>query len=253
MTANITALACTAGISMVLPLIVFGILWLRNRGERKGMTILFLSGAAIYAATQWGIKEHGLTLLFNHTGLADFMDAHYIPYLFLVALVGALLAMFPEYLVIRFAMKKQITFKEAVTLGLGYGMTEAVLLVGYRSIGTIIELVREPETDLKVTTTELFLSGYERLLIMLIEIALLMLMIYLIEQNMTVRGCVLEVAGQTMTAFLPGFFIAFSMKNYFEVYDRSVGLLLVYIMLTVSAVCGIIVINSLKYGYNTRA
>lgn len=252
MTANMTALACTAVISIVVPLILFGILWVRNRGERKGMTILFLSGAAIYAATQWGIKEHGLTLLFNHTGLADFLDAHYIPYLFGVALAGAVLAMIPEYLVIRFGMKKRISFTEAILFGLGYGMTESILLVGYRSIGTIIELTKDPETELGVTTAELFLSGYERLLIMLIEIAILMVMIYLIEQNMTVRGCMLQVAGQTMTAFLPGFFIAFSMKNYYEVYDRSIGLIFVYIILTVSAGCGMILLNSLKYSMTQK-
>lgn len=249
MTVNIIALGITAVISVLVPLIILGIVIGKNPMERIGVLLAFLSGSAIYLLMEWGVKEQGLKILFNSTSLSDFMNQHYIPYLFLVALAGAILALIPELLVVQLLFKRQMSFAKASMLGLGYAMAEAVMLVGYRSFFTIVELLKDAETELNTTTVELYLSGYERILMMVIHIAIMAAFVYFIEQKIAVKGSIIVIVCLTLTAFLPGFFIAFSLKNYYEVYDRTVALVLVYVVLTMAAFCGGIVLNSLKYSF----
>ncbi|MGN0155141.1 MAG: hypothetical protein ACI4A3_11890 [Lachnospiraceae bacterium] len=247
MVMEIAALAVNVGVSFIIPLIIAGILLAKNPMERKRIFLLFVSGVLIYFIMQWGIKEHGLAFLFNHTELTAFMEQHYIPYLLLVALAGAVLAILPELVIIVVLLKWQISFKKAVAFGLGYTAMESVMLVGYKSAFTIFEICRDSSAELSTSAAELFLSGYERVLMSIIQIALVVAFIYFAEQKMVVRGCIIKVFCHTLAAFLPAFFIAFSLTNYYEVYDRSVALLLVYIVLTAAAFCSLVVLNSLKY------
>lgn len=249
MTGNVIALGLTAIISVVVPFIILGIVIWKNPMERIGVLCSFFAGTGIYLLMEWGIKEQGLKILFNETSLSDFMNRHYIPYLLLIAIAGTLLTLIPELLVVQMLFKKQMSFAKATMLGMGYAMAEAAVLAGYRSIYTIIELLQKPETALNTSTTELFLSAYERILMMVINMAVIVAFVYFIEQKMVLRGSVITMICLTLTSFLPGFFIAFSLKNYYEVYDRSVALLLVYILLTMAAFCGGIVLNSLKYSF----
>lgn len=247
MTANVIALGLTAVISIVAPLIILGSVIWKNPMERKHVVLMFLAGAGSYLLMEWGLKEQTLKALFNHTSFSEFVNGHYIPYLLLVALAGAVLALIPALLVVCILLKKQVSFAKASMYGLGYATAEAVMLAGYRCIFSIIELVKNPETELNTTTVELFLSCYERILVMLIHIAVMVVLVYFIEQKMAVRGSVIAVLCLTMASFLPGFFIAFTLKNYYEVYDRNVALILVYVVLTMAAFCSGIVLNGLKY------
>lgn len=247
MTANMIALGLTAVISSIIPLIIFVVVLVKCPMERKKIVVAYILGIICYILMQWGAKEHGLTYLFNHTKFTNFMNNHYIPYLLAVALTGAVLALIPELLVIQFVFKKQMSFAKAAMFGLGYGMTEAFMLVGYRSIITIIELAKGTEMGLDSSTTELFLSGYERALLILIQTAIVVTLVYFIQQKMYVRGSIVVVVWSTLTSFLPGFFIAFSLTNYYELYSRKIALVLVYTVLTVAGLCSVVVLNSLKY------
>lgn len=249
MALNITALALTAGISILVPLIIVGIIWFKDKSERKGILVLFLTGVAIYIAMEKGIKENLLLYLFNHTSFGDFVSKQYIVYLLLVALLSAVLTVLPEFYIVRYACKKQMSFSKVVVFSLGYAMTEAILLVGYKSILTIVELAKDGSKELGISTTELFLSGYERILIMVIRVALTAALVYFIQQNKSGLAVILKVFCHTLVSFLPGFFIAFSLVNYFEVYDRSVALILVYVVLTAAAITAGVVLNSLKYSF----
>lgn len=247
MTMNMLAMIVNAGICIVIPVVILGLLFFKKPMERKWIVLSFFLGIMVYLVMQWGIKEQVLKYLFNRTDFMQFMQDYYIPYLFIVALAGAMLAVLPEVLIITYLFKKQVSFAKAVALGLGYAMAESIMLVGYRSIITIIELLKDAEAELSSATVEFFLSGYERILLMLIEVTLVVVLVYFIEQKMAVRGAVIKAFCHTLAAFLPGFFIAFSLKNYYEVYDRSVALVLVYILLTAAAFSSCIVLNSLKY------
>lgn len=246
MTMEIAALAVSAIISFIVPLVIFICILVKGQEKKSTLFLFFVAGAVIYVAMQWGIKEHGLTWLFNHTKFMDFMNSHYIPYLLVVAMVGSVFALLPVYLVC-IIWKNQVSFLEGIVLGLGYTMTESILLIGLRSVNTIIELAKGSDMELNTTVVELFLTGYERILMSVIQIAIFIAFIYFIEQNMALRGGLLAVICHMLAAFLPGFFIAFSLKDYYEVYDRSVALLLIYIILTAAAVTCVVVLYSLRY------
>lgn len=247
MTLNIVALAVNAGISIIVPIVILILMLVKNFKEKIQLTLVYITGAFIYITMEWGVKEHGLTWLFNNTDFAKFMDAHYIPYLLVVAVAGAVFAFIPIILIIGPVMKRSVSFVMAVALGLGYTMMESIMLVGYRSINTILELLNGTDMELNSSTAELFLSGYERILMSVIQIAIFVVLVYFVEHNMTLPGCLIAVFCHTLAAFLPGFFIAFSLTDYYEVYDRSVALVLTYILLTAGAISSIVVLYSFRY------
>jgi len=247
MMADVIALALNVFVSVMVPLVILGIVYKKNPMERKGILITFGLGVVIYLAAQWGVKEHGLQYLFNHSGLMDFMDAHYILYLLFVAFAGAVLTLVSELFVLVAGFKKQMSFVKASMLALGYAMAEAVALVGYRSISTIAACFTRNDVEINTSTVELFLSCYERILFMVIHVAILISMVYFVEQKLLVRGFFIALLCHTLSYFLPGFFIAFTTASYIEVFDRSAALVLTYVVLTAEAVAGLAVMDALKY------
>ncbi|MDE6760333.1 MAG: hypothetical protein K2J90_06550 [Lachnospiraceae bacterium] len=241
------ALIINTIICIIIPIILLGVLFFKNPMERKGIFVLFLSGGLVYLLMEFVIKEQGLQYLFNHTDFTKFMADHYIAYLFVVALAGAVFAVLPEILIIVCLFKRQMSLVKAVAMGIGYAMAEAVMLAGAKSIFTIIEMIKGTEAELTATTIELYLSGYERFLLMLIQITMIVVLVYFVEHKMTVRGVMIKVLCQTITGFLPGFLMAFTYKDFYEVYDRQWALALIYIFLTAAAFCSAVVLNSLKY------
>lgn len=246
MVLEIIALALGAIVSVILPLMILGIIVKKSSEQWKGMIAIFLCGGLVYVAMQWGIKEHGLTWLFNHTGFMDFMQQHYIPYLLIVAIVGAILAVIVQWFVIAVLFKRTLTFFKAIAFAVGYSMVESTLLVGIRSMNTIIEIVKGTELKLDASVTELFLSGYERVLLMVTEMAIVVALTYFIQKQKSVIGVLIATFLHTMIAFLPGFFIAFSLPDYYEVFDRSITLTMVYIVLTACAIASIVILKVLK-------
>ncbi len=245
MTMDIAALACSAVISFIIPLIFFLSLLVKGKGQRLSLFLLFLAGAVIYAAMEWGLKEHGLAWLFNHTDFEKFMGAHYIGYLFTVALAGSLLTLLPIWLLC-LCMKKQVSFFQGIALGLGYTMTESILLIGIRSVNTIIEIAKGSDGEINTGTAELFLTGYERILMTVIQIGIFMALIYFIREKMAGKGLFLTIFCHMLAAFLPGFFIAFSLPDFLEVYDRKTALVLVYVVLTGAAFASGVILYGLR-------
>ncbi len=242
-----SALVVNVFISLIIPLIILVVLWIKHPMERKGIVLLSLAGILSYIGMQWGCKEHGLSYLFNHTGFQQFMNVHYIPYLFLVAFFGAVMALLPVLPVAFVCCKRQLSYRKVVAWAVAYSATESIMLVGYKSFMTIVEYIRDSSREIDATAGELFLSGYERILMLVIETAILMALIYFIEQKMTIRGIVIQLLCHTIITFLPGFFIAFSTTSYYEVFARSTTLVFVYIILTVAAVCSIVLLQAMKY------
>jgi hypothetical protein len=175
------------------------------------------------------------------------MDNHYIPYLLLVAFVGAFFAMLAMTVVVKFAFKGQVSFPRAAMLALGYGMVEAIALAGYQSVCTIVEYYSGENMEFSTSTGELFLFFYERILFMIIHVAIFVAMVYFVEEKMLFRGFLIGVFSLTLINFLPGFFIAFTTTNYIEVFDHSAALAFAYIVLTAAAVCSLFILNGLKY------
>ncbi|MCM1499428.1 MAG: hypothetical protein NC124_13255 [Clostridium sp.] len=252
MTENIVALAVIVIVSTLLPLGLLTGMIIKNAGQRIHLLSMAVLGGVLYIVMEWGAKEHGLAWLFNHTNFEAFMNEHYILYLLLVAVAGAVLAVVPLMVLAATVFKDKIAFSGTIALGIGYTMTESIFLVGYRSVKTIVMLVEKSDDNLNVSTGELFMSAYERVLLSVIQITIFVVLIYFIRQKMPVRGSLTAVFCQGFTAFVPGFLIAFSLKDYYEVYDRTMGLGLTYIILTVAAIASAVVLYSLKYELEKR-
>ena len=110
----ISALVVNVFISLIIPLVILVVLWIKYPMERKGIVLLSLAGILSYMGMQWGCKEHSLSYLFNHTDFQQFMDAHYIPYLLFVAFFGALMALLPALLIAIVCCKRQISYRKVV-------------------------------------------------------------------------------------------------------------------------------------------
>ncbi|MDO5156114.1 MAG: hypothetical protein Q4D51_09110 [Eubacteriales bacterium] len=247
MVTYVIAFALTAVVSILIPLIVWGIVIKKNPMERKEVVILFALGALLYVIMQWGIKEHILQYLFNHTNMTQWMVSYYLLYLFLVAFIGAFLFVIPVYLIVRYGLKRQMSFAKATMFGLGYAMTEATMLVGYRCVFTIVGIANGDIKEFDTSVVELYFSSFERVLYLIIYVAVVVGLVYLIEQIMSVRGIVISWLCITFANFLPGFLIAFTTKSYNETFERPIALFLSYLVLTVGALTGIVVMNALKY------
>lgn len=246
MTTEIIALAVDAIVSIIIPLIVLGMVITKNKKQWKSILGIYVCGALVYVAMQWGIKEHGLTWLFNNTDFMDFMNAHYLLYLLVVAFAGAALITLAQMFVIVIIFKRKVSYAKSIAFSMGYSMTAATLLIGVRSINTIIEVIKGTELEMNTTATELFLSGYERILILIIEATIITSLVYFAEKKKAVRGGIIAVFFYTMVAFLPGFFLAFTLPDFYEVFDRSIALVMIYVILTATAIAGLVILNVLK-------
>ncbi len=246
MIVEMIALVLSALITIILPVVVMIFNLKKNREHIKSLLLLFVCGGLIYIGMQWGIKEQGLKWLFNNTDFTAFMQNHYIPYLFLVALAGAILTVIGLWMVVRFLFKCRLSVSKAISLAVGYIMAEGIWLVGARSVNTIIELAKGSSGDLGVSTSELFLSSYERILLFVIEVAIVVIFAYFVQRKMALRGILIAILCFTCIAFFPGFFIAFTLPDYLEVFDRSIALTMVYIILTAATFASVVILRVCK-------
>lgn len=239
---------------IVLPVIIFVVLMIKEKDSRIGQMIFFLSGVAVYFVMQWGLKEKGMQWLYNHktvTGIDmnQFSSDHYLFSLFLIALIGALFLFGMSFVLFRFVFKRNYTFKNIIFYGLGYCMTEAVMLAGLRSIDTIVLRVQGIEGELSASIMELFLSAYERVLIMIIESALLLVLAYFIQKCHSVMGTVLTIFCGTLVGFLPAFFLAFSTSEFLDIYSRNVALIIIYVFLSAAGLTGTVLLWNFRYSF----
>lgn len=241
-------------VSCVIP---FGILvfnLFKGKNEFVHKLIMILLGAITYFLTQWALKEKGLQWLFNHkkiTGfdMYKFMTNHYILYLFLVPFFGSIFLYAFSMLIFRVVLKNKYTLKSVVMYGLTVFMCESIMISGVRSIYTLVEKLRGNIESLDVVTNELFLSAYERALLIIIGVSLSVIFAYFVQKKKGLLGFCICVLCGSLVGFLPGFLIAFSTKDFLEIYSKSTALILIYIFLTTAAFTGCVVLYNLRYSF----
>ncbi|MGN0437664.1 MAG: hypothetical protein ACI4F4_04010 [Lachnospiraceae bacterium] len=242
---------------IVLPIILITVFLIKEEEGRIKQVIFLVSAVILYLVMQWGLKEKGLQWLYNHkhiTGfdMMKFTSNHHLLHLFLVSLAGALFLYGVSCILFRFVWKRNYSFRNILYYSLGYCTCEACMLAGIRSIRTIIVCVKGTEGELASSVTELFLSSYERILIMMIQTALLVMLAYFIQKRHSMAGFMISLFVGTFVSFLPAFFILFSTAEFLELYSRTVALIIVYSFLTVAAITGIVIILNLIYAFETK-
>ena len=241
---QIVGMGLTFFAGVVMPVIACMILL----KKKKDLWILlsFICGGLIYAAFQIGIKMTGLNVLVQYKGFQRFMSEHYLWYCFLVGLVAAILALIGRLLLFFTIYKKKRTYEYALAVGLGYAMTEALYLVGISSITGIVQVINGNAVYATSLTRELYLAAYERILLIIIQTALTVLLVYFIKQKIVGFGIFISLLFSTFLEFLPSFFLYLSTKAMYEIYSREIGLVFVYITLTATGIFGFTVMSYLK-------
>ena len=165
----------TLSISFILPLAILGYLIVNNRKY----LVAYLFGALTFLVFQV-LTRMPLIQIYLPNFSWYFQLAYDQPYLYALFL-GVTAALFEEigrYLVIRYFMRKRLSFNDALYYGLGHGGIEALLLVGINALFMIIYYQGQNGAPLMM-----ILAGIERLSTMVIHVVLSIIVMYGIKRK----------------------------------------------------------------------
>ena len=265
---TIIAVCVTLFISLVLPIVVYIMYGVKNKG--KGVWTAWLLGAAGFFVFQMIIRVPILNLLSLNAGFVAFLQEHYILYCFILALTAALFEVTGRYIVARI-MSKGLTFKRSMAAGMGHGGIEAILLIGMTYINNLvyISMINTGSFDTVVTqTAELgadtaglvavkealmntgaiafYLAGYERILTMISHTALSLIVCYFVWKKKDLLGIGICVAVHFLMDFISPVVNGMATGYFGNRLSVGAAYSIIYIFLTGVAVVSIIVIKKLK-------
>lgn len=211
--ATILGVCVTLFISLLLPIIVYIVYGVKNKG--KGVWSAWLLGAAGFFVFQVIIRLSVLSVLSLSQGFVNFAMEHYVLYSFLLASSAGLFEVAGRYAAARI-MSKNLTFERGIAAGLGHGGIEAIVLIGMTYINNLIYIVMinsgsfdaivEQTAGMGADTSSLiavknalissgsavfYLAGYERLLTMIFHVALSLLVCYFVMKKKDLYGIVI--------------------------------------------------------------
>lgn len=186
----------TALVSLVLPVALAVFFCMTHRMNWR----LILTGLSVFSVTQVFIRMPLLSLLSTTDWYAGIAQNLWLSGI-LLALSAALLENWGRYFGARFFAKGCSSYRDGLAYGLGHGGIEAFIVVGMNSFnnlylalainnGTLdamaenataeqIEVVRSALID--TPASQFFMAGVERLMVMIIQIALSVVVFYAIR------------------------------------------------------------------------
>lgn len=259
-TASILAMVVTLLISTVLPILVYIIYGVKNKG--KGVWTTWLIGAAGFVVMQLIIRTPILSLLSLNAGFVTFATEYYTLYVLVLAFTAALFELVARYVIAKILQKNQC-FEKAVAAGLGHGGIEAIALIGLTYVNNILysfmintgvyDTIVEQTASMGVDTTSLLvakaslietssamflLAGYERILTMILHVAMTVLVFYFVKKKKDIVGIILCLIIHTLIDFVPAFLVGMLAAN--------LAYIITYAYLTVMAVVGIVIIAVIR-------
>ena len=265
---TIIAVCVTLFISLVLPIVVYIMYGVKNKG--KGVWTAWLLGAAGFFVFQMIIRVPILNLLSLSARVVAFSQEHYILYCFILALTAALFEVTGRYIVARI-MSKGLTFKRSMAAGMGHGGIEAILLIGMTYINNLVyismintgsfDTVVAQTAELGVDTAGLvavkealmntgalafYLAGYERILTMISHTALSLIVCYFVWKKKDLMGIGICVAVHFLMDFISPVVNGMATGYFGNRLSVGAAYSIIYIFLTGVAVVSIIVIKKLK-------
>ena len=273
---SIIAMFVTLIICMVVPVLAVIIYSVKNK--RKGVWLAWFIGAAGFFVMQIIIRTPILSVLSLNEGFVEFANKHYIAYVAILAFTAALFE-----LIARVAgasiLKKKRSYEVAFGAGLGHGGIEAIVIVGMTYINnllysamintgafdTMVESTAQMGVDentlkalwevktalIETSAGSFLLAGYERILTMILHVAMTVLVFYFVNKKKSFLGILLCLLIHTAIDFVPGFVQGFIYGA--DVYGKwgdkisvETAYVIIYGFLTVMAVVGIIIMVSIK-------
>lgn len=262
------AVIITFCVSTVLPigiLIFFGV---KHKG--KGIWSAWFLGAAGFFVMQMVIRTTILNLLATRPSFVTFATEHYVLYCLSMAFTAALSEVIARY-VVAILMKKNLTFQRSLAAGLGHGGIEAIIIIGMNYLNNLIYIgminggsfdsMVEQTAALGVDTTSLLaiqdsllhmnsgmylLAGYERILTMILHVALSLLVCYYVSRKEDWRGIIICLLCHSLVDFTAPFINGCATEYMGNLISTSTAYIIVYIFLTMVAVASVLAIRNVN-------
>lgn len=259
LTMGITFLICT-----VLPIVVLIIYGVKNKG--KGVWKAWLLGAAGFFVMQILIRTPILSVLSVFPFFLNFAKEHYTLYVIILAFTAALFEVVARYVVAKILQKRQ-SYQCSVAAGLGHGGIEAIVLIGLTYVNNILysimintgafdnliknvastgvdttALVSAKISLIETAPSMFLLAGYERILTMILHVAMTVLVCYFVIKKKDILGILFCLLIHTLIDFLPAFLVGMLATN--------LAYIITYTFLTIMAVAGIIMLVVVQKKWN---
>lgn len=271
-TTTMIAIIITFCISTVLPVSVWVIYGCKNKGKK--IWTAWLLGAAGFFVMQMMIRTPILSLISKGQGFADFVSKKYVWYCIIAAFTAALSEVIARYAVAKF-MSRNLTFERSLAAGLGHGGIEAIVIIGMAYLNNLIyagminggtfDTVVEQTAALGVDTTALvnikdslinassaifLLAGYERILTMILHVALSLVVCYFVSHKEDIKGILICLLCHTLVDFVAPLVNGCSTDYMGNILSTNVAYMIVYVFLTVVAVLSVSAIIKIKKKWN---
>lgn len=273
--ATIVTVSITLFICLALPVIVYLVYGVKNKG--KGVWTAWLLGAAGFFVFQILLRSPILSVLSMTSWFTAFATKHYVWYCLLLALTAALFEAAGRYIAAKL-MGKKLTYVRGLAAGLGHGSIEAMVIVGLTYINNLayiimintgsFDAVIEQTAALGVDTTQLLmvkeslvsanpgiflLAGYERVLTVILHIALSMIVCYFVSQKKDIVGVVACVLIHGTVDFIVALVNGMAAEYLGNVISASLAYIIIYTFLTAVAALSVIVIRRFRLRWATAA
>lgn len=265
---TILAVCVTFLISMVLPIVVYIIYGVKNKG--KGVWTAWLLGAAGFVVFQVIIRIPILNGLAGLEGFQTFATQNYALYCLILAFTAGLFEVAGRYIVAKI-MQKNLTFERGFAAGLGHGGIESIVLIGTMYLNNLIyilmintgsfDMVIQQTAAAGVDTAALvsvqdalvnsgcgvyLLAGYERILTMISHTALSLMVCYFVTRKKDALGIILCLIFHTIIDFVSPLINGMANGYLGNGLSTTTAYIIIYSFLTVVAVAAVIGIVVLK-------
>lgn len=262
---TIIAVLATLLISLVGPVAALIIYGVKNKGQ--GIWSAWLIGAAGFFVAQLLIRTPILNILAAMPWFYSFVNNHYILYCLITAASAALFETAARYAAAKI-MRKNLTYKRGIAAGMGHGGIEAMALIGVAYINNMIyiimiksgsfdSVVKQAESlgadtsSLKAIKDALvnsssslfYFAGYERILTMILHVALSLLVCYFVMHKKDVKGILICFGAHCFVDFISPLVNGLASGYLGNLISQTAAYIIIYVFLTVVAAGSILLIK----------
>lgn len=265
---TIITVCITLFVTLILPVIVYVIYGVRNKG--KGVWSAWLLGAAGFFVFQIIIRMPILSVVSALPGVVGFEVQHYVWYCLILAFTAGLFEAAGRYAVAKILSKK-LDYTRSFAAGLGHGSIESMFVVGLTYVSNLIYIIMintgifdnivaqtaagGVDTTMLLALKEslintpsgiFLLAGYERLLTVLLHIALSMIVCYFVSRKKDVMGIGICILCHWAVDFVAPVVNGMTTAYLGNVISTTTAYVIVYVFLTLVAVASVVTIWQLR-------
>lgn len=267
-TSTLITVIITFLISSILPLVIWIVYVLKNKG--KGVFTAWFLGAAGFFIMQIIIRIPILNMLALTAGFQSFVAKHYVLYCLVVAFTAGLFELIGRYAVAK-VMAKNLSYEKGFAAGLGHGGIEAIIVIGMTYLNNLLYIgminsgafdgIVEQTAALGVDTASLIaikdalidtnsavflLAGYERILTMILHVALSLLVCYFVCKKQELKGILICLVCHWMVDFVAPLVNGMATDYMGNMISQTTAYIIVYVFLTIVAVASVMAIMNIR-------